>query len=115
MHYGKRLQELRQVKNIKQEDLSAKIKIKQATISKWFAKDDLSIKKIELLCKGLEIEPYELWLPKEEHFNKMQIPDHLIDFYMVFKKQDERLQKIIIDITFKIMDFLKNPKENQIV
>src|SRR4030065_578439 len=71
-------------------------------ISNWFKNPSPPIGKVELICSGLGIEPYELWLSKEDHANKMQIPDHLVDFIVFFKKQKPEIQDLIMDVTFKL-------------
>lgn len=110
MHYGKRLKEIMQQRHIKQEELADKIKVRQQNISNWFKNPSPPIGKVELICSGLGIEPYELWLSKEDHANKMQIPDHLVDFIVFFKKQKPEIQDLIMDVTFKLCKTLGNPQ-----
>lgn len=59
--FAKRLKELREKKDLTQEDLACDAGISRSTIGMLeVAKRDITLSKLEKIAKALEIQPYEL-------------------------------------------------------
>lgn len=80
MHCGERIKELLHKKGISQKELSLIIKKPESTISGWMQRYDIPLSNIRKVCKAMNIELFEFFLPEENLQKAMNISADVLRF-----------------------------------
>ncbi len=76
MNYGEMLKNARKKANLSQKDLAEKLDVHQATISVWEKSHYPPLEAIEKVCKFLDVEMWEFFVPADADQND-RLPSYI--------------------------------------
>lgn len=106
--YGKRLKQLLENKNIKQNELAKLINVPPTTINSWMDKYYIRLENIEKVCQVLGIEIWEFFI---EDFTKIySVPKEYINLGKRIENLGKEKKEKILKIINEVINLLETSK-----